>query len=219
MGRPMTALRSGQAAMNPQPPPAGSPDPVAEWLAAARGGSAEALGQLLEWCRHYLLEVANAELDVQLRAKVGGSDLVQETFLEAQRIFARFQGTSPPELRAWLRAILVNKVATCTRHYRDTAKRQVGKEVSIAPDSDHQAELAAQAPTASSLLMREERAKALAAALARLREDYRQVIVWRQVEDLSFEEMAARSGRSLDAVRKLWWRALQQLQSELKGSP
>jgi RNA polymerase sigma-70 factor (ECF subfamily) len=66
--------------------------------------------------------------------------------------------------------------------------------------------------------MREERATALTVALAQLPPHYRQVIVWRQVEDLSFEEMASRLGRSTDAVRKLWWRALQQLQDELGNS-
>src|SRR5262249_5503480 len=60
----------------------------------------------------------------RLRAKFGASDVVQETFLEAQRIFPRFQGASPDQLRAWLRAILLNKAATYTRSYRDTAKRR-----------------------------------------------------------------------------------------------
>jgi len=51
--------------------------------------------------------------------------------------------------------------------------------------------------------------------MGRLSDDYRQVILWRQVENLAFEEMAQRLGRSIDAVRKLWWRALQSLQKEL----
>jgi RNA polymerase sigma-70 factor (ECF subfamily) len=173
---------------------------------------------VLELCRRYLLQVANGELDPQLQAKLGASDIVQETFLEAQRIFARFQGGSPDELRAWLRAILLNKVATHTRYYRDTARRQVGQEVGFNPDSDRQRELPAGVSTPSSLLMQKERALALTAAVQRLPDDYRQVVVWRQVENLSFEEMAARLGRSVDAVRKLWWRAIQQLQQELGES-
>jgi DNA-directed RNA polymerase specialized sigma24 family protein len=38
------------------------------------------------------------------------------------------------------------------------------------------------------------------------------------MEDLSFEEMAQRLGRTPDAVRKLWWRAVQQLQEEMGNS-
>jgi DNA-directed RNA polymerase specialized sigma24 family protein len=46
-------------------------------------------------------------------------------------------------------------------------------------------------------------------------ENDRQVIIWRQMENLSFEEMAARLDRSVEAVRKLWWRAIKQLEQEL----
>jgi RNA polymerase sigma-70 factor (ECF subfamily) len=173
---------------------------------------------VLELCRRYLLRVASAELDPQLQGKLGASDVVQETLLEAQRIFDRFQGDSPAELRAWLRAILLNKVATHTRHYRDTAKRQVGQEVGFDPDSDRLAELAAMISTPSSLIVQKERAMALTQAVQRLPEHYRQIIVWRQVDNLSFEEMASRLGRSVEAVRKLWWRAIQQLQQELGDS-
>jgi RNA polymerase sigma-70 factor (ECF subfamily) len=67
--------------------------------------------------------------------------------------------------------------------------------------------------------MQRERAAGLQAAISRLPEDYRQVIVWRQVEDLSFEAIAERLGRSLDATRKLWWRAIQKLQDELQETP
>ena len=51
------------------------------------------------------------------------------------------------------------------------------------------------------MLAQEERTLAVTVALNRLPEHYRQVIVWRQIEDLSFEEMAGRLGRSVDAVR------------------
>src|SRR5215472_9511436 len=103
-------------------------------LEAARAGSREALGQALETCRNYLLLVAGRQLDPDLYAKGGASDLVQETFLEAQRDFARFQGNSEGELLAWLRQILLNNVANFARRYRDTAKRAVGREVAVPGD-------------------------------------------------------------------------------------
>src|SRR5205823_5326264 len=67
---------------------------VAQWLPAARAGSSEALGEILEACRGYLLLLAQEELDPGLQAKGGASDLVQQTFMEAQQDFARFQGDS-----------------------------------------------------------------------------------------------------------------------------
>ena len=78
-------------------------------MAAARCGTDDALGHLLECCRQYLLSVANAELDAHLRTKAGASDLVQETFLEAVRIVDRFHGDSLEELRLWLRAHFVQQ--------------------------------------------------------------------------------------------------------------
>jgi RNA polymerase sigma-70 factor, ECF subfamily len=187
-------------------------------LELARRGSPEALGHVLEFCRRYLLQIANSELDSHLQAKLGASDVVQETFLEAQRIFDRFQGDSPDELRAWLRAILLNKLADQDRHYRGTAKRDLAKEIVLGTSSVGPVEPTVPTPTPSNVLMQQERAVALTAALDRLPTHYRQVIVWRQIEDLSFEEMASRLDRSIDAVRKLWWRAIQQLQEELGNS-
>jgi RNA polymerase sigma-70 factor, ECF subfamily len=187
------------------------PNEVDEWLAAARFGASDALGHLLESCRQYLLSVANAELDSRLRNKAGASDLVQETFLEAQRIFDRFGGGSLEELRPWLRAILCNKLATFTRSYRCAAKRRIDYEVDLSGTAAGQ-EPADPIPSPSSLMMRAEQATVLMAALGSLPESYRQVIVWRQLDDLSFETMAGRLGRSEAAVRKLWWRALQHLQ-------
>src|SRR5262245_17294596 len=100
-------------------------------LAAARGGSREALGEALEACRAYLLHVAQRELAPALQAKGGASDLVQETFLDAQRDFHRFHGGSEEELLAWLRQVLRHKLANFTRHYRGTDKRAVAREVAL----------------------------------------------------------------------------------------
>lgn len=193
-------------------------DSANQWFPAARAGSPEALGRLLQTCRRYLLDVANSEMKPQFQAKFGASDLVQETYLEAQRIFGRFEGHTAVELRAWLRVILLNKMATCNRQFHGTAKRQIAREIAIDSASDRPQELTARCTTASSVMMRNERTELLMEAMGRLPHDYRQVILWRQIENSSFEDIAGRMGRSVDAVRKLWWRALQQLQTELGDS-
>src|SRR5262249_2148327 len=103
----------------------------ARWLAAARAGSNEALGCLLKQCEAFLLAIAHRELDDDLRAKGGASDLVQETFLEAQRDFSQFRGSSEEEFLAWLRQLLRNNVANFSRRYRATQKRIVRDEISL----------------------------------------------------------------------------------------
>src|SRR5262245_5783304 len=108
---------------------------TAERLAAARAGSHEALGEALEACRRYLLLVAQRELAPELQAKGGASDLVQQTFLEAQRDFPRFAGTTEAELLAWLRCILLHNLGKFSRQYRGTQKRGLEREVTLDGDS------------------------------------------------------------------------------------
>ena len=57
-------------------------------------------GRMLEGCRQYLLMIANDVIRPELRAKLGASDLVQDTFLEAQRHIRIFRGKSRAEIRA-----------------------------------------------------------------------------------------------------------------------
>jgi RNA polymerase sigma-70 factor, ECF subfamily len=195
---------------------------AARWLAAARAGSGEALGQVLETFRAYLLLVADREIDPELRVKGGASDLVQETFLEAQRDFGRFHGSSAEELRAWLRRLLVNNVANFTRNYRQRAKRDVGREVSLeAGDSSHErgAGLVSDILSPSGQAEVHEQAEALARALERLPPDYRQVLAMRHEEQLTFEEIGTRMERTANAARMLWLRAVERLQKELEVTP
>ena len=80
-------------------------------MTAARQGSSSAVGELFEECRNYLLWIANRRLDQSIQSKVGASDLVQETILQAHQIFDRFHGATRQELLAWLAQILELKCA------------------------------------------------------------------------------------------------------------
>src|SRR5258707_528940 len=103
-----------------------------ELLHRARCGNGAALGQLLELYRNYLKLLARLQIDRQIQGKVGASDVVQETFLEAHRDFAQFRGTTESELVAWLRQILVTNLANLVRHYRGTQRRDVRLERQLA---------------------------------------------------------------------------------------
>jgi len=192
----------------------------ARWLAQARAGSAEALGRVLEAYRDYLLLVAERELAAELRAKAGASDLVQDTFLEAQRDFVQFRGDNGAELRAWLRKLLLNNLAAFGRRYRDTAKRQLGRELPLAEDSSggQGAALPGDTPTPSTHAMAHEQAEALSRAIERLPEEYRQVLTLRYQDRLGYEEIGRRMGRSADAARLLFTRAIARLKLEMRGS-
>lgn len=191
------------------------PGTVGECLAAARAGSPEALGEALQACRGYLLLIAEKELDADLRAKGGASDLVQETFIKAQRHFAGFEG-GPDELRAWLRRILLNNLADFRALYREAAKRQAAREVPLQRDdsSTGTAGLPDDSPSPSRQAMGREEAAEVERFLEKLPEDYRTILKLRYQEERSFEEIAQVMNRSDNAVRKLWARALERLHHE-----
>jgi RNA polymerase sigma-70 factor (ECF subfamily) len=199
-------------------------DAECDWvtcLAAARAGSAEALGRLFEHFRPYLLAIAAAELDADLTSKVAPSDLVQETFLEGHRDFAAFRGEQPDDLRSWIRQVLLHNLENSRRHYRKTLARSVQREVplpSLGPLAVPGAHLPADDSSPSSLIGRREERNRVRQALARLPEHYRSVIVWHHREGLTFAAIGARLNRSPDAARSLWWRALQHLKQVLESS-
>ena len=172
----------------------------------------ETLGVLLESFRTYLLMVANQELDPALSPKCGASDVVQETFYQAHRDRASFQGRSRDELRLWLREILRNNIRDVGRFYGQ-AKRRVEREVSI--EEEHPFGLADTDLTPAARAVCREQADALEDALAQLPENYRRVIELRSRERLGFEAIGEILGRSADAARMLWFRAIERLQHEL----
>jgi RNA polymerase sigma-70 factor (ECF subfamily) len=57
----------------------------------------------------------------------------------------------------------------------------------------------------------------VADGLEQLPSDYREVLVLRNLEGLTFPQVAERMGRSLDSVEKLWIRGLARLQQVLEG--
>ncbi len=195
--------------------PAG--DAVQRTLAAARGGDDEAFGRLFEIFRRHLLVLAQRELPQGLRGKLGPSDVVQETAVDARRDFTGFRGGTAEECYAWLRAILRNNVIDAVRRYETSQKRQSMREISLGSDSGLRLgrllPIRRGEPDGSAI--RREDAATLAGVIAGLPSDYRDVLHLRYWEGLSFVEIAGRLGRSPDAVRKLWYRAIGRLQAEM----
>lgn len=181
------------------------------------------LGPLLELYRNYLGVLAKLEVGRRLQGKLDASDLVQETFLEAHRHFARFQGTSEGQFLSWLRQILAAKVANLLRHYLGTQGRDVRLERELVAELDQSSlvlerGLVAPHSSPSQQAAQREQSVLLAEALTKLPEDYRDVIILRHLEGLTFPEVAARMGRTLDSVEKLWLRALARLRQTLGGA-
>lgn len=189
-------------------------------LSLARQGEPDALGALLDQYRTYLTLLARLQIHRRLQAKADASDVVQETFLAIHRSFGQFNGETEAELLSWLRQVLASCVAGLVRQYYGTAKRDPRLERDISDELDRSSQtldrsLAASHSSPSRTAARREQAVRLANALEKLPPDYREVITLHHLQDLSFLEVAKQMGRTAEAARKLWIRALGQLKQSL----
>jgi RNA polymerase sigma-70 factor (ECF subfamily) len=196
-------------------------DQTAALLSQARLGRREALGELLEAHRNYVMVLARIQLGRRLQGKVDASDLVQDVHVEAYRAFERFAGDTRATFLAWLRQILAGQLAHLVRRYCGTQARDVRLEQTLErelADSSQMLDnaLIDQRTPPDEAAVRREQGILLADALARLPPDYREAIILRQLEGLSFAEVATRLGRSVDSVQKLWVRALDRLRREME---
>jgi RNA polymerase sigma-70 factor (ECF subfamily) len=195
-----------------------SPTQVAELIIRARQGSSEAVGELMAFSRQYLLLIANDELPADLLGKEAPSDLVQETHLEAARDWEAFRGHTVGELLGWLREILLHNVKDLRRRSNAAVRRPPNQELSLSSDqsgADLAAQLVSHDSSPSNRLQCQEQLLNIERALGQLAEDHRNVVIWRNRDGCSFEEIGRRLGRSAGAARKLWSRAIQQLQERL----
>jgi RNA polymerase sigma-70 factor (ECF subfamily) len=198
---------------------------VEKLLTAARRGEADSIGRLFQLYRNYLTVLATTQFDRRLRRRVSPSDLVQEALLAAHRDFAQFNGESQRQFLAWLRQILINCLHRAIETHLKTKMRDVRCEVSIESlgaaldrsTADLAGLFADRAPSPGAPLRAQERAVAVANRLAVLRPRYREVIIMRNLQGLSFEEIAARVERKPGAVRMLWLRAMEKLKQAAQG--
>ncbi len=190
-------------------------------LILAKAGYSRALARLLDRYRHPLAEQARGHVGRRLRVKLDVEDLLQEVSLEAYRDIGKFRGSTEGEFVCWLRKILDTILLNQVRHYFGTARRNLRHERRLADldDPTRGLELEPVAPdtSPSQKAVQHERASRLAEAIETLPAPYREVIVLRHLNGLSFVEVARRMDRSEDSVKNMWVRALRQLR-ELLGS-
>jgi RNA polymerase sigma-70 factor (ECF subfamily) len=190
----------------------------AELIREARADDGHALGRLFNAYRPLLLFLARAELGSELKEKLGPSDLVQETFVDAQQDFSAFTSHTQEEFIAWLSTLLKNNLKDAMRRFKRSKKREVRRELPIDAFESRELlnKLAVRDDSSPSrqALTKEEKQR-LHAAIGRLSRGYREVILWRFQHMLSWKEIAARLERSEDAAMMLLNRAIKRLKKEL----
>jgi RNA polymerase sigma-70 factor (ECF subfamily) len=139
-------------------------------------------------------------------------DLSQEVFLRVFRTIHRFRGQS--SLRTWIYRIAVNQARNRHRFWR---RRHRGDQISLDLHiRTHGEFLSAGENTPDRILAQKELAAKLKEALDGLPFDQRTAIVLREVDGLSYEEIAFSLGVAVGTVKSRLTRARQALRTELR---
>jgi RNA polymerase sigma-70 factor (ECF subfamily) len=179
-----------------------------------RAGDEAAARLLFERHLPALRAKARARLPVSLRGKVAESDVIQDAWLAAFLSLGDFEDRGDGSFAAWLRQILDHKLLDGVRRHAGVAMRDARREQRLAtgaPVAD------AGQPSPSAEVVSIERSAALRAVVGGLPEDQRVVVRLVHEEGLSLVQAGARMGRSPDAARMLYSRALSRL-SRLLGA-
>jgi len=193
---------------------------VTRCIRLAREGRPDALGELLSAYRNYLRLIAVTSLDRQMQGKADASDLVQETLLKASQNFPSFRGSTEQEWITWIRQILVHNVADLRRRF-SLQVRRIERERSLDSSLERSSRMLrdlvqARGTSPSQSAQRRELGVLLADALTEVSAEDREVVVLRNLRELEWKEIAALTGRSPDAARMLWTRALARVGRILK---
>ncbi|MCC9595475.1 MULTISPECIES: RNA polymerase sigma factor RpoE [unclassified Rubrivivax] len=143
-------------------------------------------------------------------------DIAQETFIRAYRAIAQFRGESA--FYTWLYRIAVN---TAKKSLVELRRDPLVSEGSLASrdDGDETSRVEnelSDGATPESLLASREIASAVNAAIEALSEDLRQAITLREIEGLSYEEIADVMNCPIGTVRSRIFRAREAIATRLR---
>jgi len=198
-----------------------SPSGIARSIRLAREGEQKSLSDLLDAHRNYLRLLAASCLHREMRGKADPSDVVQVTLLKVHENFRQFRGTTELEWMAWLRRILVHQLADIQKGFQ-RQRRQVSRERSLEILVDHSSAMLcnmvpAPGPSPSQEAQRREAAALVADALEELEPGDRDVVILRNLHELDWNAVGEKTGRSPDAARMQWARAMLRVGGLLKA--
>ena len=135
-------------------------------------------------------------------------DLTQDTFVRAYRAWDEFRGDS--QIYTWLYRIAIN---LCHNRQKKLQRQRQFERVSLdsVPDDDFSTglvrEVADDRPIPSQLLESTELRARLQEALLELPENYRTVILLRDMQGLTYEQIAESTDSTLEAIKSRLFRA------------
>jgi len=195
-----------------------------EWRASRADGAS--LGQGFEDLFLPYLDAAYSLARFLARDPVAADDIVQESFLRAFRSFSTYRGG---DAKSWLLAIVRN----CSFDWSKSSRRAAGsvvKEISESarasdnsfgeslerwiPNPDELGDITQDGPETA--VLRQSEIEEVRAMIRRLPEPFRETLVLRELEELSYKQIAAITGVPVGTVMSRLARARQMLGAELE---
>lgn len=178
-------------------------------VAAACGGDADAFGEIVKRWDRRIFALCFGMLGREDEAR----DATQEAFVSAYRNLEKFRGDA--KLSSWLHRIAVNQCLTVKR-------RQKTRSEDLFDDTDaseNQRFMADARYSPDSGAERAERTYIVRNAMSSLPSELRQVVVMKEFEEMTFQEIADTLEVPLSTVKSRLYAALKQLRMRLKASP
>ncbi|MGB8508581.1 MAG: sigma-70 family RNA polymerase sigma factor [Pyrinomonadaceae bacterium] len=172
----------------------------------ALAGDADAFGEIVRRWERKIFALAFGMLGSAEDAR----DATQETFLAAFRNLRGFRGEA--KVSSWLHRIAVNQCITRQRRVR--SRPEVGLEDEVEAKGERFLSTSAHASPARSTENKERR-EAVRKAVAALPTELREVVLMKEFEELTFQEIADSLQIPLSTVKSRLYTALKQLRLRL----
>ena len=186
-------------------------------LERGRAGDQAAFDELFRRHRGFVRQVIDLRLDDRLRARIDASDVVQETHMEAFRRLDDYLKRQPMPFRLWLRKTACERLLMAQRRHLGAKRRSVRREVPISENSSFHlaAPFLAKGSTPSHHIGRRELVQIVRQAIGRLADADREILIMRNLEQLSNQEVAAALEIEPVAASQRYGRALLKLRQVL----
>ncbi|MGE3842966.1 MAG: sigma-70 family RNA polymerase sigma factor [Vicinamibacterales bacterium] len=209
--------------MVPPPVPSASQvspsDSIAKGLVADDHDLVQALRNGQEWAYETLVRLHGGRMLAVARRfarnEEDAQDIVQTAYLSAFRALGDFEGAC--QLSTWLHRIVVNTALMKLRSRRRKPEESIEDLLPSFVEDGHHAEQFSEWSAPADVLMERQQTRAIVRnCIDQLPDNYRAVLVLRDVEELSTQEVAQTLGMTPTAVKVRLHRARQALSTLLR---